>query len=302
MGVNPARMSRKEITMKKNTNTIENVTAATVIPTPSDIKQDIASSLVKTAPSCAGVKYSIVPIRLMELPFYQRQEQALVNKIASEWNDTLCGVISLSWRDNKLWIVDGQNRVAAAKLAGKTELICTIATGLSEQEEFWYFANQNKNVVKVSAYDIVTGGARIGSEPFTSIMRCITEMGFEAAPRGGVTDGKIVCMDRVLQIWKAHGEDGLKWILRTIRECGWQYAQQGCSAAVLSALSTVYGKNMLHLNAARTALVKGLGGTNPMVIVAKAVAEHPTLYRSSGAVLRAVMAKCIQDSVVPQLA
>lgn len=63
----------------KNTN-IEMIPAV-------DIRSDIASSLVKTAPSCAGVKYSIVPLALMDLPFYQREEQALVNKIASEWND-----------------------------------------------------------------------------------------------------------------------------------------------------------------------------------------------------------------------
>lgn len=279
--------SGKETTMNKNIEMIPTV----------DIRSNIAASIVKTAPNCAGVKYSIVPLALMDLPFYQREEQALVNKIASEWNDALCGVISLSWRDNRLWIVDGQNRVAAAKLAGKTELICTIATGLSEESEFWLFANQNKNVVKVSAYDIVTGGARIGSEPFTSIMKVITDMDFEAAPRGGITDGKIVCMDRIIQVWKMHGAGGLKWILRTIRECGWQYAQQGCSAAVVSALATIYGKNVRRADEARTALVKALGGTNPMVIVAKAVAENPNLYRSSGAVLRAVMTKCVRDAL-----
>ena len=285
--------------MKKTMN--NDITSVTVIPSPTDIKANIATSLVKTAPSCSGVKYSIVPIDLMELPFYQRAEQAMVSKIASEWSDTLCGVISLSWRDSKLWIVDGQNRVAAAKLVGKTELICTIATGLSEQDEFWYFANQNKNVVKVSAYDIVTGGARIGTEPFTSIVNTLNDMRFDFKPRGFKGDGAIVAMDAVLNIWKSSGREGLIWILRTISECNWKDAPLGCSAPVLKALNTVFCRYYKDRKLAREAIARAFGKTNPMMIVARGLIESGSMYRGNEAILRTAMCKAIEEARVPQL-
>jgi hypothetical protein len=68
---------------------------------------------------------------------YQRDLNAdLVNKIKDGYDMAVAGAIVVSRRENgSLWVVDGAHRVAGATLAGETEMLAQVLTGLDRQGE-----------------------------------------------------------------------------------------------------------------------------------------------------------------------
>ena len=68
---------------------------------------------------------------------YQRAlNQNLVERILAQWDMVAADAITVSRRKNgKLYIVNGQHRAAAAKLAGETEILAFVYDGLTRAEE-----------------------------------------------------------------------------------------------------------------------------------------------------------------------
>ena len=68
---------------------------------------------------------------------YQRElKQSLVDRILADYDIVAADLITVSRRaDGTLWIVNGQHRTAAAKLAGETEMLALIYDGLTLEEE-----------------------------------------------------------------------------------------------------------------------------------------------------------------------
>jgi len=69
---------------------------------------------------------------------YQRDISAdLVQSMAREWDITVAGPIVVSRRGSSgdLFVVDGQHRMAAAKLAGETHILAQVVSGLGRKTE-----------------------------------------------------------------------------------------------------------------------------------------------------------------------
>jgi hypothetical protein len=69
---------------------------------------------------------------------YQRDLSAdLVQQMAREWDITIAGpiVVSRRGRSGDLYVVDGQHRMAAAKLAGETHILAQVVSGLGRKTE-----------------------------------------------------------------------------------------------------------------------------------------------------------------------
>lgn len=68
---------------------------------------------------------------------YQRElNQNLVEEILRDWDMVAADAITVSKRSNgRLFIVNGQHRAAAAKLAGETELLAFVYEGLTRAKE-----------------------------------------------------------------------------------------------------------------------------------------------------------------------
>ena len=79
-----------------------------------------------------------VPIASMNFDkAYQRDLRTdFAKKLATNWSTTALGFPLVSRRSNgKLYVVNGQHRIAAATMNGLTEIVCLVISGLSEQEE-----------------------------------------------------------------------------------------------------------------------------------------------------------------------
>lgn len=81
---------------------------------------------------------TVLPLDLLHVDhLYQRDLiMEVVDRIAANWDIVTAGTIVVSRRaDGTLYVVDGQHRFAAAKLAGETEILAQVVDGLTAEEE-----------------------------------------------------------------------------------------------------------------------------------------------------------------------
>lgn len=92
----------------------------------------------KTLDAGGAGQIVVLPIASLKIDHtYQRDLIAdVVEKIKDEWDIVTAGTIVVAQRENgDLYVVDGQHRLAAATLAGETEILAQLVSGLTPEEE-----------------------------------------------------------------------------------------------------------------------------------------------------------------------
>jgi len=88
---------------------------------------------------------------------YQRDfDEARARSMAAAFDESRIGVPVLAQRpDSTLWVIDGQHRTAAAKIAGRGSMgvLCEIHTGLSRAQEAELFLKLNGGRKAVRVFD-----------------------------------------------------------------------------------------------------------------------------------------------------
>lgn len=83
---------------------------------------------------------------------YQRREaKEKAREIAKKWSWAACGAISVAERTEGFFVIDGQHRVAAAKLKSIAELPCMVFVVKDLKEEATGFLNANTNRKPITA-------------------------------------------------------------------------------------------------------------------------------------------------------
>lgn len=228
-------------------------------------------SIVENSKLTGG--YQRVPLYLLSIPRYQRKEKNKVKKIASEWNEIKCDPLKVSYRDGKLWIVDGRQRHAAASLIGKGNLMCRIITGMTELEEFSDYEEQNDNKAAMSVYDKIVGRAALGLNPGKEIMRICAESGVVLSGDKGKI-GECSCPSAIQFSYKTAGENGIKWVFRLIDNLGWKYTRNGYKNTLVRAMTLTYTETS-DAALAFDRLVNKFGRMNPDDVIVLAEKEFP---------------------------
>lgn len=102
--------------------------------------------------------------RFEKLPMYKlfsaahcqrRLDKDWVDEIADEYDDNLVGIITVSLRDGKYYVIDGQHRVSAIKrkFGANASVMCRVITGLTIKDEAWYFNKINKKRKRMNLND-----------------------------------------------------------------------------------------------------------------------------------------------------
>lgn len=148
-----ATTAKKNTTTKKTAQAEGNL-ALKLENTPAPNKATI-SALLNSGLKMGNVTFCIIPVEMLQIEkTYQRVQCDFVRAIADHWDYGVCGSIKVNYRDGRLWVTDGQNRAAAAKLKGLEGIMCAVTEGEAVDNEIDAFVHQNQYVTKISPYDI----------------------------------------------------------------------------------------------------------------------------------------------------
>lgn len=205
----------------------------------------VCRTIVKNATMSNGMMYARIPLHLLHIPRYQRKEQNNVEKIVAHWNDNRCGTILISYRDEKFWIVDGQNRAAAARILRKEDMFCQIMIGLTEEQEIELYAEQNKYVKRIAPYDKLNAYACKEGTVEEDVYKICLAHGVEIVAERNHADGVLSCVETIKSIYKRDGAIALEWVFDAIHDLHWQNAKNGYSRTIVSALGKLYHKQKI---------------------------------------------------------
>lgn len=155
-----------------------------------------------------------LPDQLEIDPRYQRsidnsESQALIADIALNWHWGRAQVLTVARREGRLFVVDGQHRLAAAKLRGDIQqLPCLIEEFSDVAEEAALFNDLNDKRRPVSAIDKFRAAVVAGDAECIAIGAALDRAGLALAPHTNPTcwkAGQIANIGGIRSAWKTHG-------------------------------------------------------------------------------------------------
>ncbi len=166
---------------------------------------------------------------------------ARVNKLVAEMDLDQIGMLVLSERDGKFYIVDGQHREKALeKWLGpgweSQQVECRVYTGLTEQQEANLFDRLN-DVLTVSTYDKFTVRIAAGRPVETAILNIVEAAGLKVSAHAKNSGaGSITCVGTLVKIFLRTDGQNLAKTLAIVIEA---FGDAGLLAMILSGISLV---------------------------------------------------------------
>lgn len=149
-------------------------------------------------------------------PSYQRSiengpSQALVRRIARDWDWSLCQPLVVAQREGAgLFVVDGQHRLAAARLRGDIyDLPCVITPYTSQAEEAASFVALNQQRRPLGALELFKASLAGGDRAAGSVMALIAAAGLSLAPHGNFVawdPGMVSNIGGILRCHRMYGD------------------------------------------------------------------------------------------------
>ena len=231
-------------------------------------------AVMANAKSYDGKKIAQIPVELLNLDSYQRNEGPTVASIAKHWDERKCDPLLVSYRDGNFYVVDGQHRLAAAKLIGKKDITCVIFE-MNRDEEVRHFMTQRDNVRNLSAYQQMWAGREGGDELATSVFRVFADMEIELVDGRRCKLGDCCAVATARNICDKYGEDGLRAVLKTIQQIGWRYTRGGLSSPCLRAFKNLYRYTGGNQDVMRQHASAAIRARSYDIVVAEAHAAYP---------------------------
>lgn len=185
----------------------------------------------KKWPAAKGMPPSIENRNPTELNLddsYQRStdngaSRALITKIANNWDWRMCLPLVVSKRDDgSLWVIDGQHRLAAAKLRGDIPFLpCCVAVYGSVADEAAMFVAMNRTRKAMNRLDDFHAAIASGDAEAIEIAGLITDAGFTVSRKTGSQSwvpGEVAFTSAIAKVLRKHGAKVCADALRTMQE------------------------------------------------------------------------------------
>ncbi|MFZ5745257.1 MAG: DUF6551 family protein [Pseudomonadota bacterium] len=184
----------------------------------------------------------LLPAQLQIDGEYQRSpgdgaSQTLIRKIAQHWNWDLCQPLVVARReDGGLFVIDGQHRLAAARLRGDiAQLPAVVVQYSSREDEAASFVHLNQQRKPLSVLDLFRAALTSGDEAALAIMAALTDAGLELAPHTNSKRWKPGMVGNIGGIQKAWQSDGA-----AVVKCAMRALAQAFGGQVLSYAGTLF--------------------------------------------------------------
>ena len=157
------------------------------------------------------------PAELRIDPGYQRDasngsSQALIRRIAQNWNWDLCQPLVVARRvdlTERLFVIDGQHRLEAARLRGDIEqLPCVIVNYAKPADEAASFVHLNQQRRPLSKLDVFRAAVASEDAQACAIIAAMAEAGLSVAPHNNHTawkPGMVTNIGGIEAAWRVYG-------------------------------------------------------------------------------------------------
>ncbi|WP_233203873.1 DUF6551 family protein [Novosphingobium sp. HII-3] len=192
---------------------------------------DVKSSTPRKWPAAKGNPPSVENRNPAELHLddsYQRStdngaSKALIRRIANGWDWRMCLPLVVSKRDDgTLWVIDGQHRLAAAKLRGDIAFLpCCVGVYGSVADEAAMFVAMNRARKPMNRLDDFHAALAGGEPEALQIKQLVTDAGFTVSRKTGSQSwvpGEVAFTSAIAKVLRKHGGEVCASALRTMAE------------------------------------------------------------------------------------
>lgn len=159
----------------------------------------------------------LLPAQLEIDATYQRSlatgpSQSLIRKIAMFWNWDLCQPLVVSRRDDgRLYVIDGQHRLEAAKLRGDiAQLPAVVVQYSSAADEAASFVHLNQQRRPLNKLDVFKAAVASGDDEASAITTALTAAGLSIANTTNPDiwkPGQLVNIGGIERAWRVQGAE-----------------------------------------------------------------------------------------------
>lgn len=159
---------------------------------------------------------------------YQRsieggQSKSLIRKIAMFWDWALFHPLAVARRaDGSLWVVDGQHRLAAARMRRDLyDLPCVVSPSRSLADEAASFVAMNVQRRAMTKLDLFKAAVAGEDSEAAAIMTALDAAGLSVAPHSNFTawkPGMLANIGGIENAWRRHGAAVTRTALRALAE------------------------------------------------------------------------------------
>jgi hypothetical protein len=173
----------------------------------------------------------VAPNQLHIDPTYQRTldtdaSTTLIRRIAQFWDWALCQPLIVARRaDGKLYVIDGQHRLAAARLRRDIpHLPAVVLEYTSIADEAASFVHLNQQRRPLTKLDLFKAAVASGDSEATAITGALKEVGLHVAPHSNFTawkPGAVSNVGGIENAWRKRGAAATRLALKAMAE-GWR--------------------------------------------------------------------------------
>ncbi|WP_035867379.1 ParB/Srx family N-terminal domain-containing protein [Kitasatospora cheerisanensis] len=186
-----------------------------------------------------GVKVAAADLKI-EQEAQRTLNLARARAIAAEIKPHALGSIIVSQRSNgDLYIIDGQHRREACRIAGIDTLVAEVHRGLTIQEEATLFLIKNREASKTNAHDEYRIGLTAGLPLFVDTENVLVSHGLKI---GSTSSNQIGAVQGILAITDKYGPDVLDDVL-TVAEAAYGRTAEAWDGIVVGGLGEFLGRH-----------------------------------------------------------
>ena len=170
------------------------------------------------------------------------------DKLAKCFKWDLYNPVSVSFRNGKFWVIDGQHRLYAIRknADGKdTVILCRVFYGMTELDEAEYFLQKGVVVKELTVGDNYSVAYRIGEEKVTGMVRGAEMAGWVVDFKTKKTPNRITALKVLMTCYEALDYGQYVDMLATIR-AAWGSDKDAASGMILKGMAmffrTYYGR------------------------------------------------------------
>lgn len=159
-----------------------------------------------------------------------------VTKISDRFDPQKLGVIDVSLRNGNYYVVDGQHRVIAARMAGMEGLMATVHVGLTYEEEAQLFIALNEIIAPLTQLEIYKSEVEAGDKKALEIRDILAQVGISIGKTGSSSTSAI---GKIKSIYNKKGPIHLKTILE-LTMATWGGDGRSLTSIMMQAVSDFY--------------------------------------------------------------